>query len=403
MRKLFNTRLKRHLKETFRYLRLVFNDHFVFAMLIMLGGLSLSYSNTLKTLPKSSWWGAPAVIVFLIAILQLGELSTFLKDADIVFLIAKENVMTDYLRYAKQYSLYLSTLIQVIGFFVILPFIQATISLSGMAIFLLALTQLLLKDSWLEIEQLVKFKGVPNWQINRILWRFIVPFIILIIGIYVTEWLALILAVLESGWLHIQVYRTHKLSFKWWEAIKTENNRLMRIYRFFNLFTDVPVLKSGVKRRHYLDFLLVGIKRKYSNTYLYLYCRGLIRSSEFSGLYFRLTFMGMVVLCFVHGIWLPIMLTSLFIYLIGFQLIPFYWQFDDIVFTHIYPIDDWQKKDSFKKILMILLMITSVLLLLIISIVNFNWLIIIITVVVESVEVLGIAIYYLPLRLRKNH
>ncbi|WP_279403917.1 ABC transporter permease [Secundilactobacillus kimchicus] len=49
---LFNTRLKRHLKEMFKYLRLVFNDHFVFALLIMLGGLGLAYSNALKTLPR---------------------------------------------------------------------------------------------------------------------------------------------------------------------------------------------------------------------------------------------------------------------------------------------------------------------------------------------------------------
>lgn len=399
---LFNTRLKRHLKEMFKYLRLVFNDHFVFALLIMLGGLGLAYSNALKTLPRLPWWGAPTVIVVLIAILQLGSLATFLKDADVVFLMAKEGGMTDYLRYAKRYSLGLSAVVQVLGVFVLLPFIQVTVGLSGVAILVLTVTQLLLKDSWLEIDRLAKFRGFPGWQTNRFVWRLVIPTIILISGLYGTEWLALVLAVLQAGLLRVQGRHTRTQPLNWWAAIKIENNRMMRIYRFFNLFTTVPMLKGEVKRRRYLDFLLTRIKKTHSNAYLYLYSRGLIRSGEFSGLYFRLTLIGMVLLYFVHGTWLPIALVALFIYLIGFQLIPFYWQFDDIVFTHLYPIDDRQKAASFKKILATLLTVTSGLMLIVVAVVNFNWSVIAITAIVEAIVVIGISGYYLPLRLRKN-
>ncbi|MCT3599113.1 ABC transporter permease, partial [Levilactobacillus brevis] len=52
---LFKTRLQRHLREMAKYLRLVFNDFFVFALLFFLGGLGLDYSNVLKTLRPGLW------------------------------------------------------------------------------------------------------------------------------------------------------------------------------------------------------------------------------------------------------------------------------------------------------------------------------------------------------------
>ncbi len=48
-----------------------------------------------------------------------------------------------------------------------------------------------------------------------------------------------------------------------------------------------------------------------------------------SGLYFRLMVIGTVFLVFVKGEILPIFLSLLFVYLIGFQLIPFYFHFSD--------------------------------------------------------------------------
>lgn len=177
---------------------------------------------------------------------------------------------------------------------------------------------------------------------------------------------------------------------------------MMGVYRFFNLFTNVPMLKGVAKRRRYLDWLLNIVKITPKNTYLYLYSRGIVRSGEFSGLYSRLTILGMILLYFVRGTWLPVALAALFLYLIGFQLIPFYWQFDDIVFTHLYPVEEKQRVNSFRRLMFSLIGITAVLFLVMVCVANQDLTVGLIAFAVELVEVVLMVQYYLPLRLRKK-
>lgn len=402
MKQLFSRRLKQHLQEMFKYLRLVFNDHFVFALLIMLGGLGLAYSNALKTLSGPVWWSRPLTAVILVVLLQIGGLATFLKDADEVFLLTKESAMPQYLKSAKWYSYLLSSLVLAVGFFVLLPFVQITMGFSVLQLVGLGVTLLIMKELWLERERLSCYQGGSVLYSQSWWVRWVLPAGILIVALYSWIWLGLVLAVLSSVLAHVSKHQLSKRAFDWRQAISTENNRMLRIYRFFNLFTNVPMLKGKVKRRRYLDFLFARIKQTSTNIYLYLYARGIIRSGEFSGLYFRLTILGMLLLLFVQGFWLPVVLTGLFIYLIGFQLIPFYWQFDDIVFTHLYPITDQMRAASFKKILAVLMAVASVLMLIVLAVVNQSWEVLLTTALVTGLEVFLMVVYYFPLRLRKK-
>ena len=45
MLELWKKRQAKHQKQMFKYLRYVLNDHFVLALLFLLGGLGLSYSD----------------------------------------------------------------------------------------------------------------------------------------------------------------------------------------------------------------------------------------------------------------------------------------------------------------------------------------------------------------------
>lgn len=47
----FGIRLARHLKKMMKYMRYVFNDHFILVCVFLLGGLGFYYSQVLKTLP----------------------------------------------------------------------------------------------------------------------------------------------------------------------------------------------------------------------------------------------------------------------------------------------------------------------------------------------------------------
>ncbi|ANZ62210.1 ABC transporter permease [Secundilactobacillus paracollinoides] len=402
MNKLFSKRLASHLREMFKYLRLVFNDHFIFALLIMIGGLGYAYSNLLKTLHPNVWWSQPIIILVMFALLQIGRLATLLEDADVVFLLPKEHAMHTYFLAAKRYSETLAQICQLFGLFVLLPFIQATDPLSVAALAGLAVTQVILKDTWLTAVLMNHYRFSQRWLHQAVWFRWLVPAIVLIIGVYVTPLASVILALAADGIMRLLGQGWQRQAFDWRSAIGQENNRMLGVYRFFNLFTNVPMLKGVAKRRKYMDGILRLVATKPANTYLYLYSRGMVRSGEFSGLYSRLTIIGMILLYFIHGTWLPVLLAALFLYLIGFQLIPFYWQFDDIVFTHLYPIKTAQRIANFKRLLRTLMIVTGVLFLVIVAISDFQLEVVVITAIVEIVEILAMVSYYLPLRLRKN-
>ncbi|WP_203648715.1 ABC transporter permease [Secundilactobacillus yichangensis] len=402
MNNLYRQRLSSHLKEMFKYLRLVFNDHFVFALLIFIGGLGYAYSNGLKELQPNLWWAKPVIVIVLLLVLQLGRFATLFQDADVVFLLPKEAEVRQYLKGARAYSESLAVVYELFGMFILLPFIQVTDAMPVFDLALIAVAQLLLKDSVFSLAIIRRFQVKSAWLKASFWFKWAVPLVILLTGVYGMPIIGAVLALVLAIGLRVADRRYDAVPFDWWQAITLENNRMMGVYRFFNLFTNVPMLKGVAKRRRYLDWLLNIVKVTPQNTYLYLYSRGIVRSGEFSGLYSRLTILGMILLYFVRGTWLPVALAALFLYLIGFQLIPFYWQFDDIVFTHLYPIAEKQRVNSFRRLMFSLIGITAILFLIMVFVANQNWQVALIALAVELVEVILMVQYYLPLRLRKK-
>ena len=65
---------------------------------------------------------------------------------------------------------------------------------------------------------------------------------------------------------------------------------------------------------------------------------------QYSGLFFRLTLIGVLVLFFVQEWWLSLGLGCMFLYLIGFQLLPMYNEFQYMILTHLYPIEEGQNR-----------------------------------------------------------
>lgn len=88
MNQLFKRRLVDHLKEMMKYLRLVFNDYFVLALLFVIGGLGYYYSNALKQLHAGLWWAPVVIIGILLVSLQLGRFATLVQAPDYVFFTA---------------------------------------------------------------------------------------------------------------------------------------------------------------------------------------------------------------------------------------------------------------------------------------------------------------------------
>ncbi len=335
----YKLRLAKHQKRMFKYLKYVMNDHFILICMVGLGGFGYYYSEYLKNLtPAVSWVPIVVGLVWFIS-LFVGRLSTLMQEADAVFLIPKERAMTTYLKRGLNYSTIFPTIAISLIVGVTFPLVAITKSVDfSMTLFIIAsLLALKYADLWIQLESLYLDSG-QNVTTHRIIWTlgaigslFCSLYVSFYVGVAVAFVISIVLVMLSKKTLESS-------QLNWEKSIQVERKRMKRLYSFFNLFTDVPGLSSDVRRRKYLDGLLNRIKKTSENTYLYLYARVVARGSEYSSLTIRLILVGMVLLFFTKSFWLMAILGSLFIYLLGFQLIPIYHAFDYMLMTQLYPI-----------------------------------------------------------------
>ncbi|AWV73311.1 ABC transporter permease [Latilactobacillus curvatus] len=399
MQALWQKRVQKHIQEQVKYLRLVFNDHFVIAIIFLLGALGYTYANAVKGLDPRAWWLKPVLSLVLLAAVSFGRLATLLKEADSVFLLPKESGLVTYLKSARLYSSWLPLIAMAFVTLLVAPLLLITKTVPAWHIAVALITLVIIKDRRFSI-QLRQWYQADETQATKGL-SLILDLAIIASQLY--QWLNLVGVLVALGLAYYQrqqLARVQKTQlFDWLAAVGAEDSRMGRIYRLYNLFTDVPGLSSQVKRRRYLDGLLKPITAKPANTYLYLYARGFLRGTEFSGLYIRLVVLGGIILCFSHIWWLSLALGLLLIYLVGFQLLPFYNQYDQIIFTHLYPVPTTKRIQAFSQLMRTLLLLQALLFSVILLVTLGMTIQVGLSVLALFVLVIGFVQFYLPKRL----
>lgn len=400
MKELFATRLQQHQKQMMRYLRYVFNDHFVLACTFLLGGVGLYYSDLVKTLPANFLPGKLLILIVLVGLLHVGTFVSLTKPADQVFLLPKEAQMQDFLKRAFRYSLIFPFAVLVLGAGFLMPLYVVSTGQAYWAFFPLVLLLWSLKVAFLYLR---RYQLVQNpWLASRSYPSWLLACgILLAVALWFSPWLSLVGALLLVVVFREFLVKRVKQPLAWDKMIATENRRLQRIYRFINLFTDVPQIATSVKRRKYFDGILALIPKDQKHSYLYLFAHRLLRGSDFGGLYGRLLVLGSVLLYFVTERWFSIALGCLFLYLIGFQLVPLFNQFQYMMMTQLYPLPTKQKERALQQLLVGLLLFAGVVFTLVSCFVYPDW--------VERAWLLGsfslfslaFGYLYLPMRLKK--
>ena len=352
MENLWLTRRRNYHRQLLKYLRYVFNDHFVLALLFILGALAYNYSNFLKNaaLVATLSWTKPLIAILLLACLSLGTLATFLQKADTVFLAAKEGSLVTYLKRSLKYSSVISLCEQLIIYLICCPYLRIVFNFSLCQLAALGLSQLILKELWLYLEYLASFSQRSKSQ-NQLLLG--ITAVIVFVGVYFPYFGLLVIVLFAGGCYYY--FKVETSVVRWWFLVEKETERMMRLYRFFNLFTDVSVVVTKAKRRKYLDFLL-----PHRPTYSFLYMRGFLRSSDYLGMYLRLLLLGAALLYFVANYYLVFILAGLFLYLIGIQLFALEERYQEIVFTYMYPIDTKQRQHEYSGVLFKILVPVSI-------------------------------------------
>ncbi|WP_165005431.1 MULTISPECIES: ABC transporter permease [unclassified Enterococcus] len=351
MNDFFRKRLAKHQKKMMKYMRYVLNDHFVLVCLFLFGGVGLYYSNWLKSLTTPFSFGGVIISLFWLLCLFGGKMATFAEAADLVFLLPKEKEMRSYLQQAFRYSCIFPMLLLGLAGGFAMPLVVVSTGQPFSFFFVYLVILWCLKTSHLQIKRAELFRFDPalirNWKVG---WG-ITSMGLLLLSVYGSVWGGLIGALVQAGVYYWYLWRHLAKHLDWEKMIQMEEQRLHQIYQFINLFTDVPEITARVKRRSYLDPLLQKIQKVTSNTYLYLYARRLARGSDFSGLYLRLVVIGGILIAGITEIYFSLFIGALFLYLIGFQLLPLYSQFRYMVLVQLYPVKEEQKKQAIQRLL----------------------------------------------------
>lgn len=350
MDKLWMKRRNRHLKLQSKYLQRVFNDHFVLVLLILFGAALYAYSRFVKGLHGSSPILIVAVSAGLALSLEIGRLVTLMQPADAVFLLPRLGKMRAYLRGAFSYSLALPLTVQVLATLAVWPIMRGGSAVPVYWVLVQMVAQLAFKLSDMQLQELGLFwSGLKTRRARGGLM--LLAFVLTLVGLYTNPVVTLagacaVLVTINMQFRRILAGANVNLEL----MISTEAARQARIYRFYNLFTDVPGLGGGTSRRRYMDGLLKRIQQTQQNSWLYLYARGLVRSDEYFGLTFRLGLVGAVLILITNQWWLALIIGLAMLYLLDVQLAPLSKRYDEIVFTHLFPIDRTQRVPAWRQV-----------------------------------------------------
>jgi ABC-2 type transport system permease protein len=356
---IWKKRIIEYNQELQKYLKYMFNDHLLFVLIFALGGAAFTYNQWVKTLDPSF----PAAFIMsaiLGLILAWSPVYTFLKEADAVFLLSLEGKLSGYFKKSIWISFMFQSYIQLLVLAALMPMYVA-VSGSGFNSFFPLLALVLVMKVWnLYVRWfMLRYQEKTAHLIDSII-RFLLSacFLLLVLS---DAHILLITAVaaIMAGYFIYFYQTTKKKNLKWDLLINLEQQRMLLFYRIANMFTDVPKLRGKVHRRKWLDSI---VKTDFSqrSTYRHLYLRSLVRTSEFSGLYIRLTLIGAALIYTNQSFIINILTALLFLYLTGFQLVPLYKRFDYKIWVLIYPLSKELKTSSFKNVLNQSMMMQSI-------------------------------------------
>ncbi|PMD69059.1 ABC transporter permease [Companilactobacillus nuruki] len=358
MLKLWNERLRRHQLNQFKYLRLIFNDNFVLAFIVLIGALGFWYSNLLGTIHHQLVFGKPIVILLLFLTIQIGGVATLLEDPDSTFLLVKEKEFYKYFKAAKRYSSFMPIVTVALVNFLLSAFSSRGAGLRIVDIVVIAVGLIIYKLGSLNINLMEIYNQAKLGNVSMRIVSNVLLVISLIVSTYLFSWTMIVIAVIYYLFLNNQSKKLENSGQLQWDfAIETENQRMFRIKRFYNLFTDVPGVNSKIKRRKWLDGLFKPIKPVSNNTYLYLFARGFVRNNEYIGLFLRLTVIQAIMLVLIDNFYISLIVEMLFIYLVGFQLKPYFKEVMQNLMQRLYPIEGKTKISDFTKLSTIILSI----------------------------------------------
>ena len=372
---LFQERSRRAQKTNVRYLRLLFNDHFILFLMIALGAGILGYRDLLTahqsvTYWHSIWWQAISIVWLLVG-LQFGNLVTYFKPADHLYLFANDHaIIKSYLAMAMRLSICYASVWQMIFIAVIAPIlwrmdVDNWSRLFFLIIFVISYKMLLLmyeRDKlFLKSRRLTIAIFEPDAIAEKILFRFLVPGTLLafIIGLSTDQSNVMVIIWLLFAGIVVRYFavtesKSQLFAIDWLRATSQAQVQQQRTLHFFALFAEVPHQPKTIKRRRYLDSLFKRLTKGQGSLFQ-LFLTRLARDTEILPLIIRLFLVGVVLVIALKSapLWLITIIATAVLYLITFQMLPLYDDTQKNLWTRLIPISKVERLKSFARVQMI--------------------------------------------------
>src|SRR5690625_483746 len=344
---LFKKRFSSHMRETSRYLKYIFNGHIAVAMFFLISALAFYYQQFLAGLPENF----PSVLIIGIAfglIVSYSTVRTFLLEPDLVFLMSAEEKMDKYFRNSLAYS-FVVQLYQVFLLAAVLGplYFNAFKDRSG-KVYLITILLLVVFKGWnILINWWTSFVRDESYKRLSLLVRTVFNIVIFYFIIELNLLFALIATVLFLVLFGMSYAKSKKQNgINWALLVEGDLKSRQSFYKIANMFTDVPHIKSPVKKRSWLVKLLSKLPMEQKNTYTFLYRLSFARSGDYLGMYLRLFVIGGLAIYFIPNMWVKLGMVVLFLYLSSFQLVTLYDHYRTIVWIDLYPVVKKLRQES---------------------------------------------------------
>lgn len=341
---LWNLRAQEFYRKMFRYYSIIGTNVVYFFLVI--GSIFIYYFHLFLQ------WVPPQISVevifslFITFFLLRTNIRTFVKRADIVFLLALEMKLKSYFIKSLVYS-FVIDVIKLLSLITILLSLFLDTTNLNLPIFILiggiVFYNVLMKwtEQWLENQ--VQF---VLHRLNRVFSIYLMCYFL-----FKNDWIfELVLMSVNFAYLIYFIGKKRNLNWEW--LIVEEESALLRNFKFINIFMDVPNLKRSFGNRRLLTMIVKRcIPYSQSSTFVYLYSHLFVRYNDYFYLFLRLTVIGIFVnYALPTSGWI---FTLLILFATGFQVIPLQHEIKESVL--LYPISKAQMNESFLKFVLVIL------------------------------------------------
>lgn len=360
---LFQKRYTLYVKNLLKYARHIVNDHFVLVFFLLIGAGGYTYSQFLETVTYGMIEPRLFVLILFFVLTSTGSITLLLEPADRIFLLPKEREFREIFKrltirsYASQ--MISTALITFVAFPIFVTTLDAK-TLDSLYVFL-TLTSLKWLSLLTKIYPFFYNRQENERKLNIIMYTIKLVALISLLFIHIQLTATIItIAALFSAYQFFAERIYFSQFFKWEIMIEKEEQRLQRIYRFIQMFVDVPHIKTRIRRLKWLDRPLNWFSQHYPTAPYYYILRTMTRNSEYSLLILRVTIVGAILLAVTESFATGLLLGLLFLYIIGFQLVPLMNEINRTPQFQIYPITEKVKAESVYRMIFQILSFVSI-------------------------------------------